>query len=398
MTNFEVDEKGMLDLACALIAQKTVNPPGNEHLVRDIVLGSMRELGMKTRVLGDKERPNILGEIGEGHPCIAILAHVDVVPPGEGWETDPFKPEVKDGRLYGRGASDDKGPYAASWAAVKALLEITKPKGKIILGAVSDEETGSERGVKLLLAQKELNCDYCFIPDVGKIQKAVIGEKGILWLKLVSRGKQAHGSNPEKGINAIWKMIEFLPCLEKLLPEQEIEEHFTPLDSKHLTRFTPLTLNLGKLKGGEAPNMVPSRCEAVLDIRYPLGIGKEDVIGEIQDCIDSFCGKNKEAHIELEEILQETVPHIVDPRSLLIQAFLQAGKELGHKIELTTIGGNSVAKILYFAGIPSFSHSPEDISVAHQANESVSLENLKKCAILWTNFLSKIISGEAEIM
>jgi len=381
MKTFTIDEKGMLNLAGSLIAQKTVNPPGDEYLVKDIVLKSMQELGLKTRILGDKKRPNILGEIGEGSPSIAILAHMDVVPPGEGWETDPFKPEVKNGRLYGRGACDDKGPYAVAWAAVKALLEVAKIKGKIILGAVVDEERGSRRGVKLLLKRKALNCDYCFIPDGGKMNEAVIGEKGILWLKLVSKGKQAHGSNPEKGINAIWKLMEFLPQLKELLPEEEIDKH-----------FTPLTLNLGELKGGEAPNMVPPRCEAVLDIRYPLGVSKKDIISQIESRISSFCQKDKEAKIGLAEVLQESVPHIVEAQSPLIQAFREAGREVGEKIELTTIGGNSVAKILYLAGIPSFSHSPEDISVTHQANESVSLKNLQKCAILWADFLYKILS------
>ncbi len=99
-------------------------------MVKDIVVKSMEELGMKVKIIGDKKRPNILGEIGNGHPRIAILCHMDVVPPGRDWKTDPFKPEIKNGRLYGRGACDNKGPYAASWAAVKTVLQKGKIKGK----------------------------------------------------------------------------------------------------------------------------------------------------------------------------------------------------------------------------------------------------------------------------
>ena len=181
-----IDEKGMIDLACSLISKKTINPPGNEYLVKDIVVKSMEELGMKVKIIGDKKRPNILGEIGNGHPRIAILCHMDVVPPGRDWKTDPFKPEIKNGRLYGRGACDDKGPYAASWAAVKAVLQKGKLKGKIILGAVADEERGSQKGIKLLLKKKKLDCDFCLIPDGGRMNEAVIGEKGMLWLKFAS--------------------------------------------------------------------------------------------------------------------------------------------------------------------------------------------------------------------
>ncbi|MCK4905152.1 ArgE/DapE family deacylase [bacterium] len=407
-SSYSIDEKGMLDLACSLISKKTINPPGNEYLVKDIVVKSMKELGMKVKIVGDKKRPNILGEIGKGHPQIAILCHMDVVPPGGGWKTDPFKPEIKKGRLYGRGACDNKGPYAASWAAIKAVLKKGKLKGKIILGAVADEERGSEKGITLLLRKKKLNCDFCLIPDGGKMParrcnsgggEAVIGEKGMLWLKFASLGKSAHGSNPKKGINAITNIIKFLSDVTKLKINKKIDPH-----------FSPLTINIGEIKGGDAPNIVPSYCEATIDIRYPLGIKKEEIMRKIESFMDSFNKKSKDAcppsfpggglvrhsssggKIILKEILQDTSPHLLDiNKNPFLKTFLEASEEVGEKMKFVTIGGNSVGKLLYFAGIPSFSHSPEDISTAHQANESVSLKNLKKCAILWAKFLEKII-------
>ncbi len=378
-----IDEKGMIDLAFSLISKKTINPPGNEYLVKDIVVKSMEELEMKVKIVGDKTRPNILGEVGNGYPSIAILCHMDVVPPGRDWKTNPFKPKIKNGRLYGRGSCDNKGPYAASWAAVKAVLRKGKPNGKIILGAVVDEERGSEKGIKLLLDEKKLYCDFCFIPDGGRMNEAVIGEKGMLWLKIASIGKSAHGSNPEKGVNAIAGMIEFLPNVTKLKINKKIN-----------SRFTPMTINLGEIEGGEAPNIVPSYCEVIVDIRYPLGIKKEEIIEKIKSSMRSFNKKNKGGKIVLKEILQGTSPHILDIDAYpFLKTFLKASEEMKEKMKFVTIGGNSVGKILYFAGIPSFSHSPEDIPTAHQANESVSLKNLKKCAILWANFLDKIVGG-----
>lgn len=422
---YQIDEKGMIDLACSLISQKTINPPGNEYLVKDIVIKSMKELGMKVKVIGDKKRPNILGEVGSGPPSIAILCHMDVVPPGRGWKTNPFKPAIKNERLYGRGACDDKGPYAASWAAIKAVLSSGKKlKGKIILGAVADEERGSEKGIKLLLKKKKINCDFCFIPDGGRMparkqaggparqsssggSEVVIGEKGMLWLKFVSVGKAAHGSNPEKGVNAVTNMIEFLSSIAKLKINKNMNSH-----------FTPMTINLGEIKGGDAPNIVPSYCEATVDIRYPLGIKKEDIIKKVKSLINSFNKKNKKAcppifparkifsggsgglarlcsngggKITLKDILQNTSPHLLEKNNQFLKTFLEASKDMKEGMKVTTIGGNSVGKILYFAGFPSFSHSPEDISVAHQANESVSLKNLKRCAILWAKFLERIV-------
>ncbi len=175
-------------------------------------------------------------------------------------------------------------------------------------------------------------------------------------------------------------MIEFLPNVTKLKINKKIN-----------SRFTPMTINLGEIKGGDAPNIVPSYCETIVDIRYPLGIKKEEIIEKIKSSMSSFNKKNKGGKIVLKEILQDTSPHILDiDAHPFIKTFLKASEEMKEKMKLVTIGGNSVGKLLYFAGIPSFSHSPEDIPTAHQANESVSLKNLKKCAILWANFLDKI--------
>jgi len=377
-----VDEKEMVDLACALISQKTINPPGDEYLTKDIIVKSMKNLGMKIKIIGDKKRPNVFGEVGTGSPSVAILCHMDVVLPGSAWKTDPFKPVVKNGRLYGRGACDDKGPYAASWAAIKAVLSSGKKlKGKIILGAIADEERGSEKGIKLLLKKKKLDCDFCLIPDGGRIDEAVIGEKGMLWLRFASIGKAAHGSNPHKGINAITNMTKFLQLITNL-----------KINKKMDSQFTGMTINLGEIKGGDAPNIVPSYCEATVDIRYPLGIKKEDITKKVKSLLSAFNKKKETNKIILKDILQDTSPHLLKRNNKFLKTFLQASKDTGETMKVTTIGGNSVGKLLYFAGFPSFSHSPEDISVAHQANESVSLKNLKRCAILWASFIGKIVT------
>ena len=125
-----------------------------------------------------------------------------------------------------------------------------------------------------------------------------------------------------------------------------------------------MTINLGEIKGGDAPNIVPSYCEATVDIRYPLGIKKEEIIEKIKSFMNSFNKKNKGGKIILKEILQDTSPHLLNiDDNPFLKTFLKASKEVKEKMKFVTIGGNSVGKILYFAGIPSFSHSPEDIPV-----------------------------------
>ena len=377
-----VDREGLISLLCSLIRQPTVNPPGNEYLVREIVENSLEELGAKLKVIGEEKRPNILGEIGEGKPVVAILSHMDVVPPGEGWETDPFEPVIKEGRIYGRGAEDDKGPFAASWAAVKSFLKRNKNfQGKIIIGAVADEERGSEKGVKLLL-EHGFKADICLIPDGGKWNRAVIGEKGMLWIKIGAFGKTAHGSEPDKGINAIWLLIDIL---ERVKREVKFTS-FHPL-------FTGPTINLGEIKGGDAPNMVASHAECVLDIRYPEGVEKEEILEKIKSIMDNVKNKSPEISFSL-DIIQETSPHLIEENNPWIMKFKKAASDIGVRLKFTTIGGNTVAKLLYERGITSFSHSPEDISSAHQANESVSIEKLLLCANLWARFLTHVFKNE----
>ncbi len=375
--NFRINSREIVDLTKALVKKETINPPGREYLTKDIIVKSLKILGAKVHTCGNGKRPNILGVIGQGTPSIAIIAHMDVVPPGTGWKHPPFQPAVRAGRVYGRGTVDNKGPYAAGWAAVKAAVAYGLPrKGTIILGAVSDEERGSAEGIKLLL-KEGFHPDCCLIPDGGKINQAVIGEKGMLWVKLESRGKQAHGSTPARGTNAIEKLSKFILRLRNA----DFGKSYHP-------RFTKTTLNWGEVKGGTAPNIVPGRCEATLDIRYPLGLTKNAILKRIREEIRAFQQGSANTDICVKEILLETKPHLLRENTKIVRGFLKAANDIRFPLTLKTIGGNTIAKDLYFAGIPSLNHSPEEgKSFAHQTDESVNIDNLAKCARLWATFL-----------
>ena len=372
-----VDPDEIVDLTCRLIRRKTVNPPGDEHLVKGIIVESLKELGAKIKVLEkEKGRPNVLGYIGEGKPSVAILAHMDVVPPGNGWEGDPFLPKVREGKIYGRGALDDKGPYAAAWAGVKAILNSSLPfKGSIILGAVADEERGSKVGMKFLL-EEGFSPSFCIIPDGGRIDEVVTGEKGMVWIKLSTSGRSVHASTPEKGENAICKLMSFLSSLS----EFKFKGDYHP-------SFSESTLNLGQIKGGEAPNVVPDNCEAILDIRYPLGMEKDDLISQLRQLTEE---KGLDVKIE---VLSYTQPHLLEEDNPLVFAFRKVGENMGLKLSFGTMGGNTVAKNLYFKGIPSVAHSPEEEPLAHQANEYVKVDNLVFCAKLWAGVIYDLIRG-----
>ncbi|MEA3485602.1 MAG: ArgE/DapE family deacylase [Candidatus Aerophobetes bacterium] len=372
-----INQDEIIDLTCQLIQKKTINPPGNEHLVKEIVVESLKALGAEVKIMEkEKGRPNILGYIGEGKPSVAILAHMDVVPPGNGWEGDPFSPRLREGKIYGRGALDNKGPYAAAWAGVKAILDSSFPfKGSIILGTVADEERGSGMGMKFLL-EEGFSSSFCIIPDGGRINEVIMGEKGAIRIKLSACGKLAHASTPEKGENAIYKMVSFLSLLSRF-----------KFNGEYHSSFSGPTLNLGQIKGGIAPNVVPDECEAIVDIRYPLGMEKENLISQLRKLA------NKEGLEIGIEMLSYTQPHLLEEGDSLISAFRKVGENIGMKISFGTMGGNTIAKNLYFKGIPSVAHSPEEEPVAHQANEYVKVDNLILCAKLWAGVIYELIRG-----
>lgn len=373
-----INRDEIIELTAELIKKETVNPPGNEYLAREVIVNSLERLEARIEIIeGEKGRPNILGYIGKGEPSVAIIAHLDVVPSGQGWKSNPFSARIRDGRIYGRGSLDNKGPYAAAWAGVKAILESSLPfQGTIILGAVADEERGSRLGMELLL-KKGFSPSFAIIPDGGKMDEAVIGEKGLIWLKIICRGKAAHASNPGKGENAIDKVVDFLSAI----PGYRFKGDFHPL-------FSEPTLNIGRIEGGEVPNMVPDQCEAILDIRYPLGMRSKDIVTQLKNLAEE-----KQLKVEMERI-NFSQPHIVEENSLLVKAFGKVGKKLGINLRLGTTGGNTIAKNLYFKGVPTIAHSPAEEDLAHQANEYVKVDNLVRCAELWAGVIYELIGDK----
>lgn len=375
-----VNEKEIVRLTCDLIKKKTVNPPGDEYLCREIVVKAMNDLGMKTTIREkEKGRTNIIGKIGQGKPSIVLIAHLDVVPAGDGWKTDPFKPVVKNGKIFGRGALDNKGCFAVSHAAIKAFLKRNpKFKGTIYLLAVADEEMGSELGMKWLVKQG-FKADFGLIPDSGLMNTAIIGEKGNVYLKITSLGKQAHGSTPELGINAIRKMAQLILAIKEIKWTQKIHPS-----------FKPLTLNIGQIEGGYAPNIVPAKAEIKIDIRYPLGMNQNEIVRVIKSRTEKLMKKDKQARFKVELVRSEK-PHLVSKNSFLCKQFRQAAKELGLTMELKTVGGMTVAKVLFFNDIPCLCHYPSKKEIAHMANEYVEIKNLVKSAELYALFLEKIL-------
>jgi succinyl-diaminopimelate desuccinylase len=380
-----VDREEIVGIVADLVRQDTVNPPGNEYLCKEIVSGCMRGLGMEVSYY-EKEpgRTNVVGRIGRGTRSIGFVSHMDVVPPGEldQWQTPPFEPVIKDGRIYGRGTLDDKGSFACAYSACKAFLaEHHDFDGVIYLIAAADEEVGSELGIIYLVEECGLKFDVAIIPDGGRMDLSIYGEKGILWVELSSRGIQAHGSTPELGRNAIVPLAELIAELKSL-----------DLGAQFDHSFDGWTMNIGTIQGGSSTNTVPAMARATVDFRLPAGITSGQVLDKIGKKVADVSNRSAGADLHV-KVLHETEPHISDKNSVIIRSFDTAARRLGLPMNYETFGGNTVAKNLFFAGITSVVHYPGDDKLAHVPNEFVIIDELVLGSVLYAETLEAYFYG-----
>jgi len=364
-------KKEMVALLSRLIAADTTNPPGNEWRAAKVIESFFRRNGIRYRIFDkEKGRTNILGYIGKGKPRVIIACHLDVVPAGTGWKTDPFKMVVNGGKAYGRGTNDDKGPTASALIAGKILKHFEKElRGQVILACVADEEKGSKYGMYYLMEKGKLEGEYAIVPDIAhRMGKIDVAEKGLLHLKITSIGKQAHGSRPEKGINAIWNMIEFLNLLKGYAPE--FREHELLSDP---------TKNLGVIRGGCQPNMVPGECEVLLDFRYSPSQRGEDILRDIKKMFSEVRRKNRKSRFKI-EIIDHQKPVEVGRDNVLVKTIKRRAKEVTGKTPgFIGLSGTTLVKPLAMNGVLAVGYSPGE-EVAHMANEYVSIRELSDFA------------------
>jgi len=372
----------LVNLLSRLVAARTENPPGNEAAAARVVAEFFDACSIPYKTYeAEPGRTNIIGRVGSGDKRLLVAGHLDTVPAGDGWTVAPFEPIVKDGRLYGRGSTDDKGAMAGVALAAQCLKERFDLDGTLLAAGVADEECGSALGLDWLLRTGKVDADFAIIPDSGGNMRNIdVAEKGLLRVEIVSHGKQAHGARPDKGINAIWNLIAALNRFrERGLPQVEHR------------LFSPATHNLGQLRGGVAANVVPARATAEIDIRWLPGqsadgimewIGR--VLGETETTIEG-------ARFELNELMR-MAPHEVAEDHDLVRLIRETTENItGVRPEVIGIGGITVAKQLNERGITAVAWGPGDDHLAHMADESVSIDAIMTFVRLLTEITVKLL-------
>jgi acetylornithine deacetylase/succinyl-diaminopimelate desuccinylase-like protein len=373
---------GIAKLLCELIALPSVNPaflPANdprtgearvaEHLAQ---LG--RSLGFSAEFAEALPgRANLLLRLapaGRVKHRVLLAPHLDTVPPANDGQ---LQPALRNGRIYGRGACDTKGCVAAMFSAMRDVAGRKKrpQQTEIVLAALIDEENG-QRGSRALAASG-LKADFAIVGEPTRL-RVVTAHKGDLWLKFVTRGRAAHGSEPYHGVNAVLAMARVVELLETTYAAQ-LRKRLHPLLGSG-------TINVGAIHGGTQANIVPDHCEMIADRRTLPGETLATVRTELRALF-------KKHRLEAELVDTKDAPCVAletDPQHPHVQQLLRT---VG---QTKPAGANFFcdAAILAAGGIPSVVFGPGDIAQAHTADEWIEVKQLEQGARLLSEFLRSL--------
>jgi len=342
-----------------------------EKLARDMGLEVERVDARDERVPSGI-RPNIIVRYrGRSGRSIWIVSHMDVVPPGSGWSTDPFTPVLKDGRIYGRGTEDNGQAIISSLYAVKALSDLgVRPEYNLNLAIVSDEETGSKYGIDYLISRGIFSKDdMVIVPDAGNSDGTMIevAEKGILWLRITVKGKQVHASTPEKGLNAHRIGMKLAMAIDDLLHSKfsEIDPLFDPPKST----FEPTKREANV----ENVNTVPGIDVFYFDCRILPKYSINDVLNAVKAIAEAYRSYGAEINVDTVGMNE---PSFTDPSSEIVRRIQRAVKLLrGKDAKPMGVGGGTCAAHLRRAGIQAAVWMTTD-ETAHQPDEYCVVDNM----------------------
>jgi len=360
------------EIASALVRIPSVNPdgdPGTPHTgelaCAEWVEGFLSRIGAVAclrEVLPG--RPNVVARFptdGEGKPRLLFAPHTDTVSV-TGMTIEPFGGEVREGKLFGRGASDTKGPMAAMlWALREAAPRISALPYEIWFAGLAGEEAG-QHGAKALAAQQAF--DFVIAGEPTGLD-VVHAHKGSAWLSLRTTGVAAHASKPECGENAIYKMCEAIGCLR-----QDVIPVLRSLADPVLGHPT---LSVGTIAGGSKINIVPDSCEAMVDMRTIPG-------QDIAVVLELLRARVPDIGISV----RGSAPLFTDPAHPLIRTLQSCGAGLA--------GAPWFCDAAVFAerGCAAVALGPGSIAQAHTCDEHILVSDLEAGAQFFLRFLDAL--------
>ena len=358
-------------LVCELVAIESVNPDlvatgSGESRIADFVALWLTQEGLSAQILepvpGRKSVVGVLAGSGGG-ASLMLNAHMDTV--GAGAMADPFKPVVREGRVYGRGAYDMKGSLAAIMIAAREAKKL-KLHGDVIIAAVADEEVASI-GTEAVL--ERLEADAAIVTEPTEM-RLCLAHKGFAWLEVETRGVAAHGSRPDLGVDAIAQIGRILTDVLEL-------DRRLRAGRRHLLLGTG-TIHASLIEGGQELSTYPARCVVKLERRTIPG---EDGSGALRE-IEELIAKARLECPQLEasaQLLMERPPSQLGADSFVTEAVETAATEvLGREPEAIGVAYWMDMALSNAKGIPTVAFGPSGEG-AHADVEWVDLASLEAC-------------------
>lgn len=370
-----------LDLLCELIRRRSVTPEDAGCL--ELIASRLEPAGFHCEPMPFGEVSNLWARRGTGRPLFCFAGHSDVVPPGppENWSSDPFEPETRDGRLYGRGAADMKSGLAAMvTAALQFVAAHPRHRGSIAFLLTSDEEGRAREGTKKVveaLSERDEIIDWCVLGEPSSREQlgdtVRIGRRGSLSAAVTVRGVQGHVAYPEQVDNPIRRFAPFLKELHDTVWD-EGNDFFPP------TSFQVVSI----ASDGGAPNVTPALLKARFNFRYSTVWTSETLKRRVEQLLGSYdLDCSLDWHLSGEPFLTEPGP--------LTEAVVRAVYETsGVRPELSTGGGTSDGRFISPAGAAVVELGPVN-STIHKPDENVPVADVAALTAMYRRIMELLL-------
>ncbi|WP_296702801.1 succinyl-diaminopimelate desuccinylase [Thiocapsa sp. UBA6158] len=371
-----------LDLACELIRRPSVTP--DDAGCQALMAERLTTIGFRIEKMPFGEVANLWARRGENGPLFCFAGHTDVVPTGptEQWDSAPFEPTIRDGRLFGRGACDMKGSLAAMITAVEAFVEDHPDhRGSIAFLITSDEEGPSVDGTRRVmerLQQRGEKIDYALVGEPSARERLgdtiKNGRRGSLNGVLRVLGKQGHVAYPHLAKNPFHACVDALAALCAEVWDQG-NEHFPP------TSFQIANLNMGT----GAENVIPGRLEAQFNLRFSTELDPETIQARVRSILDAG-GFDYDLDWRL-----SGNPFLTPAGELVAASRESIAAVTGIQTQLSTSGGTSDGRFIGPTGAQVVELGPVNATI-HQVNECVGVAELDELSEIYRGILERLLA------
>jgi succinyl-diaminopimelate desuccinylase len=387
----------MVEFLRELVRIPTINPPGaNYRDCAEFIGKKLKAFGYEVRYVEaeglpectrDFPRINVIGRLdgARQRPSLHFNGHLDVVPPGAGWTIYPFDAVARDGRIYGRGVTDQKAGIAASIFAVEAIRrQGINLGGAVEQSATVDEESGGFAGVAYLARKGFFNrdsIDYVIITEPLDYDRICLGHRGVYWFEVAVRGRIAHGSMPFLGISAIDGMARLIERIDReLKPKLALRRTRMPVEPDGARSAT---INVNAIAGGQLIDLpqtpcVADLCRATFDRRFLLEEDFEDVRAEMIELIERLREEDGDLCYEMKDLMV-VHPTMTSSEAELVRTMSSAIIEsVGRRPPLIASPGTYDQKhFARLAGIDQcIAYGPGILNQAHQPDEYCEIDHL----------------------